>query len=277
MTKLIITGCIIISGLLGFGTVRLLNVSQEAGPAANNAGQQEKPSRFEKLRIEATKIQPGVMTDKQKEHSKLYKTDYYKIDNAGTKLVDRGKGIHDVRVALGPPIPNPSHYVFKTPQEFLHQLSCKSDAVVVVQVLDKVSQLTEGEAFLFSDYSVKVIELLKNNEKDSIDLDSVLTVTRPGGLVEINGRIIQAIDAKYEELRKGKEYLLFLSYIPTTKSYQAVDAKSSFDLQAEDGSSVNKLTSYPTPLDQLKEFKNRDVFIPEVKNAVSLSCPDISK
>ena len=178
MAKLIITGCLVISGILGFGAVRLLNASQQIMPTAINANKQEKSSLIETLRIEATRIQPGMMTEKQKEHSKLYK--YYNIAHNGKKLVDRGKGIHDVRVVIGEPLSNPFQDLL-TPQEFLHQLSCKSDAVVIVKVVDKESQLTEDEDFLFSDYSVKVIELLKNNEKDSIDLDSVLTVTRPGG------------------------------------------------------------------------------------------------
>jgi len=178
MAKLIITGCLVISGILGFGAVRLLNASQQIMPTAINANKQEKSSLIETLRIEATRIQPGMMTEKQKEHSKLYK--YYNIAHKGKKLVDRGKGIHDVRVVIGEPLSNPFQDLL-TPQEFLHQLSCKSDAVVIVKVVDKESQLTEDEDFLFSDYSVKVIELLKNNEKDSIDLDSVLTVTRPGG------------------------------------------------------------------------------------------------
>jgi len=78
-------------------------------------------------------------------------------------------------------------------------------------------------------------------------------------------------------MQKNKEYLLFLSYIPTTKSYKAVNTRSSFDLQAEGGTSVEKLTSTSTFLDYRKEFKNRDVFIAEVKNAVNLSCSNISK
>lgn len=268
MTKLLFSGVMVIFGILGFGTVRLLNASQQARPETIDTSKQEKPS-LETLRIEATKLQPGVMPEKQKEHSKLYKS--YNIAHKGRKLVDRGKGVHDVRVVIGEPMPKPIQSDL-TPQEFLHELSCKSDAVVIIKVVGKESQLTEDEDFLFSDYSVKVIELLKNNKRDPIDLDSVLTVTRPGGTVNIGGRIIQAIDSKYKEMRKNKEYLLFLSYIPATKSYKAVDARSSFDLQGEEGRSVAKLTSLSTILDRREEFKNRNEFIVEVKNAANLSC-----
>jgi hypothetical protein len=268
MIKLLFAGAMVILGVLGFGTARLLNTGQQVEPTVSNTSQEVKPS-LETLRNEATRVQPGVATEKQKEHRKLYK--YYNIAHKGKKLVDRGKGVHDVRVVIGEPMAKPIQNVL-TPQEFLHQLSCKSDAIAIVKVVGKESQLTEDEDFIFSDYSVKVVELLKNNEKDSIYPDSVMIITRPGGTVSINGRIIQAIDSEYKEMRKNNEYLLFLSYIPMTKSYKAVDAKSSFDLQGDGGQSVANLTSLPTFLDYQEEFKNRNGFIIEVSNAINLRC-----
>jgi hypothetical protein len=258
MTKALVA-CLLVSGCLGFGTSRLLTASHQEGSHRPSAS-------------EATTIQLGVMTEKQREHSKLYKS--YARMHKGRKLLDRRGGAGDLKIAIESPMPKPG-FDSLTPQEFLQQLSCRSDAVAIVKVVDKQSQLTEDEDFIFTDYSVKVIEILKDNEKAPIDTDSDLTITRPGGTININGRLIQALDAKYGEMKKDGEYLLFLTYIPATRSYKATDAKSSFDLMAGGGTgeqTAAKLTSLPTAIDRFDEFKSRDGLLNQVKGSLNLKC-----
>ena len=47
--------------------------------------------------------------------------------------------------------------------ERITNLSCDADAIVVGEVTSKSSQLTEDQDFIFTDYELKVEEVIKNN------------------------------------------------------------------------------------------------------------------
>ncbi len=191
--------------------VLLLFVVGAASVVARFHGQAQK-TRDTQLKEEATVIQEGQMTEKQRQHSKLFK-------HPGRKLRDlaatRGSDV-EVEVDAGDSIvlPTPPR---KTP--VFQSALCNADAVVIGTITNKSSQLTEQGNFVFTDHDITVEEVIKNNAAAAIQQGSTITATRDGGVVEIDNRILRAKREDFEAPLVGKRYLLFLRFIPTTGSY----------------------------------------------------------
>jgi hypothetical protein len=126
-----------------------------------------------------------------------------------------------------PDVPVPSFI------HFLKELSCNADTIVIAAAKTRISQLTENKEFLFSDYVVTLEEVFKNNSSAYIAASSDVTVTRPGGRVQIKGRTISAVDASFKPLDMGERYLLFLKYLPETGAYKSI-RKGSFLIHDND-------------------------------------------
>jgi len=193
-------------------------------------------------RDNATATQAGRMSEKQREHSKLYK--WYKTE--GNLRVRSESSPGDVEVVSG--IPQRIYSSASPPfnfEAFLGEMTRKSDAVVIGVVEKKASFLTEDEDFIFSDYELNIGEILKNNSAVPIQTKSI-TVTRPGGSIMLGSHTIRAIDESLEPLALGNRYLLFLEFIPSTGAYKAFNSKGSFLLN---GNSIVKLTHENLPVE----------------------------
>lgn len=181
---------------------------------------------------DATPVQPGVMTQRQRVHSGLYggrgaqgKT----LREQSDEQARAGKG-GDVNVIVSPgtPVFSPSPDQKSTP---LERAVDASDAVVIATVTARESQLTEDERYVFTDYEVAVKEVLKDNAASPISASDTMTVTRPGGKVLVGGHLITVVDEGVKPLSVGDEYLLFLKFIPETGTYAAVsEDRSGFRL-----------------------------------------------
>ena len=168
-----------------------------------------------------TPIQVGVMSEKQREHGKLY-TQYTgrKLDAIPQREFKSGV---EPGVYIEPPTPviNPDMPPLLF-EDFLRHLRCDVDAVFSVTIKDKAAQLTENKEFIFTDYTAIVEELYKNNDTAPIGSGGLITVTRPGGRVEIDGKVVSALDSSFKHLKVGQRYLLFLKFLPQTSSFQCV-------------------------------------------------------
>src|SRR4030095_5780888 len=106
-----------------------------------------------KSQEEAPTLQTGVLTEKQKRHSKLYKE--YRRDK---KIPQEAAEIDfDFGITIGAGLPGGMPGV--TPPTFSERITkftCDSDAIVVGEVTSKSSQLTEDQDFIFTDYELKV-------------------------------------------------------------------------------------------------------------------------
>ncbi|GEM_PF-1085304 len=182
---------------------------------------------------EASVIVRGQMTPMQREHSKLYLL-YY---GNRQKLVE-DRAIEDRTVFSPPPLPilSPSG---EPPAPPFASLACEADAVVVATVRSKASQLTEEEAFIFTDYEMTVEEILKNNPASPITLQGSIMVTRPSGAVEIEGHKIKVVESLFAPLKGGHRYLLFLDFNHSLGTYRAFRSKGSFEIR---GNRIIKLT-----------------------------------
>lgn len=178
-------------------------------------------------RVEATPIQRGVMTPQQKAHSKLdiFKNPYgASITEELSKLQPNqflrfGRGSNE---SYDPACPTSKLHVT------LKALAAGADAVVIGQVVEQASQLTEDDRFLFTDYQLDLDRVLKECPTAPLKVPGKIAVTRIGGTVLLEGHVIQAVDENLPLFHQGCRYLLFLKYLQGTGSYRSVDKLSSF-------------------------------------------------
>ena len=236
MTKPFVVGFIVGVALLivaGVGASRL----QRRDATRIDAEAEERKYQVEI--VDATPVQFGVLSDKQRVHSKLY-THYQQVRNGRTihDLIEQARGKSKiirtgVFPGLGPRLEP------KTAENYFGELTLASDVVILGTVIKKASQITEDNTFIFTDYTISILEVLKNNLTAPLDVGAMITVTRPGGKILVNDIIVQAIDESFEPLPfNNHKVLLFLNFIPETASYKATRDTGSLEL---DGSSIRPL------------------------------------
>lgn len=221
---------------------------------------------------EITIVKKGQITDKEREYSKEFKKLYWyrkgkKLGEISELSKARGNkqeigvtiGIGDLIHIGNTPLP--------TKLEFLSQLSCKADAVVVGSTKSKVAHLTEDETFVYTEYEFSVQNILKNNSAFPIEVNSNIQITRPGGLIKLDDQVIRAEDLSYTPLQKNKEYLLFLRFVPAANGYVVSSEEGDFVLENK---SFKKLSKAHVP----EEVASSDSqsFLNDVRNSILSRC-----
>ena len=180
--------------------------------------QQQKPDVYNEV---ATPVIEDELTPQQKEHSKLYER-HQRKEKIRDVLIKQNElrsfTISCFAFSLEPLPP------------LVVELSEKADAVVIVTFVSKSSQITTNGTYVFTDYELRIEEALKDSRTGTLKPETTITVTRPGGKVLLFGKIASFSSSAFKPLEPGRRYLLFLSYLPSTGAYQAVDANSSFDI-----------------------------------------------
>lgn len=203
-------------------------------PKQKSYDQQQKEQErvlFNKEVVDATPTQLGVMTERQRAHSKLY-TRYQQdpsknISQLIAHPIGRVIGL-EYGVGLGPKL------LPDTPENYFEKLAKTSDAIIRGKAKSKVSQITEDDTFIFTDYDVVVLEVLKNNSTSPLAAGATITVTRPGGKIVVNDVIVYTKDHEFLSLPiDGKDLILFLKFIPETGAYQTELANGSFAVEGE--------------------------------------------
>jgi hypothetical protein len=244
--------------LIAIGATNIISLSQD--------------NATKKQQEEAT-LQTGVLTEKQKHHSKLYK-EY----RGGKKIPEQAaKTNFDFGMTWEPGLPGGMPGV--TPPTFserITNLSCDADAIVVGEVTSKSSQLTEDQDFIFTDYELKVEEAIKNKASDHIMPKAEITVTGPGGKIQLNNRIVEAIDLSFPPLIVGERYLLFLKSTSIVGGYKAVNKESRFHL-TNDGVETIPIPipdnrTYAKYKPKPKNLGQASTFFAPVREAVASGC-----
>ena len=208
----------------------------------------EEEKLYQREVVDATPVHLGVLTEQQRIHSRLYS--YYKemrpSPQGYRKITDyfinpKSKVMETTLLVGLLPVPEP-----KTPEEYLGELARESDAIIQGAVDKKVSQITEDEAFIFTDYDVVVTEILKDNAAAPLELGKPIVVTRPGGKIVMNEIVVKASDEVFQPLPLNHDVLLFLKFIPETGAYKAAQPEGSFELN---GSSIRPLTGVHLPFE----------------------------
>lgn len=225
---------------------------------------------------EATVVHKGQLTEKERHYSKEYKTLYsYRKGNKLTELSESGKrrgNKKEIGVSLGVPlIPTVGGSVI-TSSEFVNNLACKANAVVIGSVRSKTAHLTEDETFVYTEYELLVSDVLKNNLASPIEINKTIQITRPGGLIKLDDQIIRVVDQLYEPLAIRKEYLLFLNFIPAANGYVVSSAEGDFALENGNLQSLSKLE---VP-DELTNKSGSQTLINSLRNLNQSDCNEKS-
>lgn len=216
---------------------------------------------------EATPIQEGVMTEKQRKHSKIFKG--FREVTGGKKLRDLVTERGDVEVIV--PVGDVQTPRSVNLSKYLQNISCEADLVVIGTVKNKASQLIEEGTFVFTDYEVTATEILKNNPVVPIEPNNSITLTRSGGAVRLNNHIVRAIDYRNEPLEVGNRYLLFLRFVSETGAYRPLGSSVKEDsFQLSDGG-LTQVSEKPLPF-KLRRVSPEPLFMSELRAVVNNSC-----
>jgi hypothetical protein len=215
---------------------------------------------------EATVVQKGQVTEKEREYSKEYKNLYSLRE--GRKLGELRGGKKDVSVISDEPefVIDP-HAPIVTVSEFFKGLSCSSDAIVVGSVKSKSSHLTEDETFVYTEYVFSIKDVVKDNISSPIKLNSNIEIARPGGVIKLDNRRITVEDKSYETLKKNEDYLLFLHFVASTKGYVVASNQGDFILEGNSFKNLSK-TAFPKEL----ENSNLQDLLSNIRSSISIGC-----
>jgi hypothetical protein len=234
-----------ISGV-AIGLALLVVVGVGASKLRQKNAEQEKErvelAEYQAELADATPVEVGVLPASQRIHSSLY-TDYKQRNNNATidEFLDVARSSTkivklDLYVGLGPLMEA------EKPERFFGELARSSDAIVRGRVTNKVSQITENDGFVFTDYDVVITEVLKDNV--TAPLGASITVTYPGGKVLLDGVIVKARDHYFEPLPLNREVVLFLQSVKETGAYKPTRYFGSFEL---DGAIFRALSEQELP------------------------------
>lgn len=102
----------------------------------------------------------------------------------------------------------------------------ESDVVATGQFIRKISALTANEAFVFTDYEFLIEDVWKSTSISTLQRPQrpgdEITITLPGGTVESNGHKVSASVSNRAPIQTGRTYLLYLQYLPDSRSYKPV-------------------------------------------------------
>jgi hypothetical protein len=241
-------------------TVIALALFTIAGATSMAMFQGQRQSGESKIKEPATIVQDGEMTERQKQHAKLFKHSGPKLRDIAARQtgdieVEEGEGLMMV-------LPQPG-----SQRPLFQSAVCNADAVVIGTIGDKSSQLTADETFVFTDYRITVEEVIKNNAAAPIQVAGPLTATRDGGVIELNNRVFRARREDFDPPLVGQRYLLFLRFIPATGAYLTY-GNGTFQLEAQRVGALGPaarteitksgFSSPPTFLSQIRTFATSD-------------------
>ncbi|MFY9553242.1 MAG: hypothetical protein WAV47_00840 [Blastocatellia bacterium] len=187
---------------------------------------------FDQEVVDATPTQLGVLTLRQQNHSKLYGAYKERNKKRISEYIAHPEGkvlAIDFEIGLGPRLTKR-----ETPEEYFGKLADASDAIIRGRVVQKTSQITEDDTFIFTDYDVEVREVVKDNPIAPLATGGNIVLTRPGGKIVVDGIIMQVTDHHFLALPvNNRDVILFLKYVPETGAYQATRDTGSFQLNGE--------------------------------------------
>jgi hypothetical protein len=113
------------------------------------------------------------------------------------------------RIAVVPP---------PSPAEELGTLAANSDLVMLGKAGISTAHMTADKDFLYTDWNFTVEEVLKN-DATPVQPGAAILVTRPGGKLQVNGRMVYADCGDFLDFTTGRQYLLYLRFVPETHAY----------------------------------------------------------
>ena len=89
----------------------------------------------------------------------------------------------------------------------------RSSAVIIGEVIEAEAHFSSDETKIYSEFTVRIDEVFKNDHLDALSPRSTVTVERPGGRVRFpSGKIVIAAVSSQDLPRVGNRYVLFLTH-----------------------------------------------------------------
>jgi hypothetical protein len=166
------------------------------------------------------------MTSKQrvhaKEHGRRFKSPFKLLDELTSVVVHADSTFarpDDKPIAI---------------DDFVRAQACSSQGVFTGLITSATSNPTEDGTFLFTDYEVRVGDRFRMPLGGSATpRGSLVTVTRAGGKIVIDGVTVRAEHGDYPALRVGARYCFFVNYIDATASFITVSPDGLFAMRGE--------------------------------------------
>jgi hypothetical protein len=135
------------------------------------------------------------------------------VRNARGALYDRDFSVFDVPRFGAPPV------TMVTLEEFEELPATKSDLVAIGEVISSQPFASKNGRGLYTEYTVRTIDAIKSAAAKPSPTSFVML--RAGGITRLNdGRIVKdEVRGAGDPVFIGKQYLLFLSYLPDTDAY----------------------------------------------------------
>lgn len=140
----------------------------------------------------------------------------------------------------------------------------QSDAIVIGTVNDAQAYLSSDKTGVYSEFTIRLGEILKDDRLSPLPSDSSIVAARQGGQVRFpSGSTHLYFNSKARMPRVGRRYLFFLK---RTDEQQYFDLLTGYELRA----------GKVYPLDELKQFSSymnvdESTFLNEIRNAVKTS------
>ena len=143
------------------GAAILLVVGVAASQLLQNGAEKEAADKEYRVAIvDATPVELGVLTEKQRSHSKLYSS--YKQMTGGARISERIAQAQSKVLEMECYVGMVEAQAPETPESYFGRLARESDTIVRGRVTGKASQVTEDDSFIFTDYAAGVTEVLKS-------------------------------------------------------------------------------------------------------------------
>jgi hypothetical protein len=159
------------------------------------------------------------MNERQRAHSRAHGP--FKTT---TRPLDELLSVH----IIGEPTPSPDVASPDVEFETLENAKCETDAAVVGIIENAQSFPTEDGTFLFTDYVVRLNDVLRAGGEQPLSRDGSIVLTRAGGTISIAGKRVSAYANDLPPLYVGATYLLFVRHLPATKDFIDNDANGAF-------------------------------------------------
>jgi hypothetical protein len=155
-------------------------------------------------------------------------------------LLARATREGDLRITIFPEVGQLSANLNQSPDlAFVQSITCGADAVVIGVQESSQSFLTENQEWIFTDNSVSVREVLKDNAAHPLAPGSTITIARSGGSLDTSdGHHIVVADPGYPPLHVGGTYVLALRYVPSTGQYRQSDHRGGFRIDGKQALSL---------------------------------------
>jgi hypothetical protein len=146
----------------------------------------------------------------------------------------------------------------------LVRLACSADAIIIASPVSSEANITASGEFLYTDYVMHVESTISG----STLVGSEIIVTRPGGAATINGRSVLTAVSDFPLFQPHARYLLFLRFLPDTKTYRAFQ-NGSFLLDGKAVAIDGQSLSIPSA-------QHEGAFLTEVRAAANAPCAGVA-